>query len=73
MYVIEKGIPVMESGGGRPKLYPLRDMKVGDSFCVDVCKRSSVASVASALKPKRFATRIVDENGKKVCRVWRVK
>lgn len=73
MYVIEKNIPVADGRGGRPKLYPLRDMKVGDSFAVDVGKRSSVASVASALKPKRFSTRIVEEKGKQVCRVWRVK
>lgn len=67
MYQVEKGVPV--PSGFK---YPLREMEVGDSFSAPWKERVKIAVSGQKLKPKRFATRVLIENGKRVCRVWRI-
>lgn len=73
MYVIEKNVPLVGNGAGRRTKYPLREMEVGDSFKIEANRRGCVYDAAHKLKPKEFATRVYIEDGKKICRVWRVK
>ena len=64
-FKIEKGVPL------RPKFgkYPLREMKIGDSFFVpDVSARTSIYSCARNAKVKVTARREGDG-----MRVWRIK
>lgn len=80
---IDKSIPVPGHGIGKTGYTPegraLVRMEVGDSFVwprkgdkglEDV--RNRVQASASRLKPKKFTTRILEENGVRVLRVWRV-
>lgn len=67
MYQIEKDVPVPKASK-----YPLKEMEVGDSFAAPWHERHKIAVSCQKLKPKRFATRVVFEDGQKVCRVWRV-
>lgn len=67
MYKVQKGVPLP-----RPKKYPLDEMEVFDSFAVSPEHRNKIATAANRLKPKRFSTRTVYEDGKKVCRIWRI-
>lgn len=80
---IEKNVPLPpRTVTGR--LYLFRDMKVGDSFKVelddgekalDIMRR--VAGAAGAFAGRNagyhFATRIVTEDGQQLVRVWRTK
>ncbi|MCG3776923.1 MAG: hypothetical protein JW395_3795 [Nitrospira sp.] len=75
---VEDGIPVPErkQNGGRVRKYPLPDMKVGQSFAVDLKYRASVISVACRFAkeqtpPWKFCSREFIENGVKAVRVWR--
>lgn len=72
---ITKGIPIPPKNCGTKSCYPLREMKVGDSFLVEVPagERKAKFQVALCLaarrvEGKKFTTRQV-ENG---VRVWRV-
>lgn len=72
MFQIEKNIPIPTSdfGKGRPRIYPLGDMDVGDSFFT-TSARNKVASAVSYYglrNGKKFAVRTVDGG----VRVWRV-
>lgn len=81
--VIESGIPIPRkrrgvqpySAAGRA----LRILAVGESFVWPrkkgelVEKRADRAgSLVNHLKPKKFSVRVVEENGKRAVRVWRV-
>lgn len=66
----EKGIPRPPQTNGRPVRYPTRTMDVGDSFFV--AGKNERAFSFTRLKPKRFSTRIVVENGERGVRVWRI-
>jgi hypothetical protein len=73
---IETGIPMplKPSTRGKSK-FPMSEMKVGDSFAVDLGDHKSWAFVFSAIQDAqritgfKFSTRLV-EDGKR--RVWRV-
>lgn len=72
-YPIEKNIPMAKTRAQRQRKYPIREMKVGDSFLVpekDVIKNlsQSVRNVA-AEHGHKIAVRKVDGG----VRVWRVK
>lgn len=67
MYQVEKGVPLPSASK-----YPLREMEVGDSFSAPWQERHRIAVTGNKLKPKRFATRVLVENGERVCRVWRI-
>ena len=74
--IVTKDIPFIgsKSQGGRARIYPLAEMEVGDSFALpkEEATRVSAAMSYRGLKPKRFARRMVIENGVKVVRVWRI-
>lgn len=72
---IERGIPVPVRAVNRS--YPFADMEVGDSFALgfDANLRnrlSSAASLAGRRLGRRFTTRVVEEDGVRVVRCWRV-
>ena len=78
MFVIEKNIPV-PTANRRPGgcKYPLKDMKISDSFFVPNCKSHSVSSTVSSYKrryfpDRRFIVRTVIEDGVSGVRVWRI-
>ena len=80
MFTIEKDIPVPSTGAGRPTIYPLGDMLVGDSFFIPLPEgkalrdlQGSVSRAAKAHDGKRFTTRkVASEDGKPTgIRVWR--
>ena len=81
---IDKGIPLPEGWGRDSSKFnltaTLRKMEVGDSFVMppnykdlslpEVQRR--VLNGSSIHKPKRFTTRMVEEDGVRVVRVWRI-
>ena len=74
MYTIEKGIPIPAPAGGRPAVYPLEGMDVGDSFFIPLPEgkkpqgtQSGVARAARRFADKTFSSRKV-EGG---IRIWR--
>jgi hypothetical protein len=75
---IEKGIPV-PTGIRGSRVYPFKDMDVGDSFLVPVDeggKRSIQSSIAQCSRRyrkvgKQFTTRFLKKEGG--IRVWRIK
>lgn len=78
-YEIDKGVAIpnpRQAAGGRPAIYPWREMGVGDSFLVSLNgdttrkvqrRMTSLASAAAQRLGFRFSTRIVDGG----VRVWR--
>lgn len=73
---IEKGVPMPNPKGGRPPVYPWRDMAVGDSFAVPVPSgRGSAQRSAARLQAKRhggrYTCRTRVEDGVRVVRIWR--
>ncbi|MBS0219165.1 MAG: hypothetical protein JSR91_00335 [Proteobacteria bacterium] len=80
--VIERGIPIPKPRGrGRvrtPLRFALDKMEIGDSICVyndggGIKKTQQVAAGRAArLKPKKFVTRRLVENGLQIVRIWRV-
>lgn len=72
MYQVEKGVKLASPCRGRKRIYPFNQMEIGDSFAVEIENRARVVSAASSCRGMKFATRVVLEDGKKVCRVWRV-
>lgn len=72
--VIDRDIPMPSKTPGTPSKYPWRMMKVGDSFVYGEVNQKKAASNARGNGLRHgmtFATRVVEENGKKVVRVWR--
>lgn len=82
MYQIEKNIPIVNNGAGRPRKYPFNEMGVGDSFFVPLngqdnlkhLQKSLSASVRSyGVKRKMcFITRICVHQETDGVRVWRI-
>jgi hypothetical protein len=66
---IEKGIPLPPTTMGRARIYPFKEMEIGDSFFVPLNGRdrhrvqtSIIGSCRLArLTPKRFCTRYIKE------------
>jgi len=80
-YKIEDGIEIPKVRvGGRPTIYPWRDLEVGQSFfvpCDDKVARkrkmsSIVAQARNARTDIRLATRTVTEDGVIGLRAWRI-
>jgi hypothetical protein len=75
---IESGIPLPKKGiVGRKTMYPVRDMKVGDSFAVEGGPNVSASVWAAASRigkiiGAKFTSRRVEEGGKRLTRIWRV-
>lgn len=69
--MIQENIPIPDVGyaGGRPKLYPFEQLRVGDSFFA--AKRPCTTTYQQKTG-WRFTTRRVVENGQPGFRVWRV-
>lgn len=67
---VDKGIPIPPANS-KGRVYPLDTMDVGDSFAVPLAKSTSVLSMASRLRAKKFASRRLIENDTKVLRIWR--
>jgi len=78
MFKIEKGIEVPPYSMGMPRIYPFKDMEVGDSFFVPLngrerkhLQKSILGSCRHArLNPKKFCTRYIKEP-EEGFRVWR--
>ncbi len=78
---IESGIPLPPAKAGRPAIsgvsVALRAAEVGQSFVAPPHAlgvrhaRLAAARAAAHVKGKKFATRVVVENGERVVRVWR--
>lgn len=70
MYKIEKGIEVTPMRRGRPRKYPVKEMKVGDSFFVPKANSEFQRYVSRLGKQigGKFISRVVDGG----VRVWRV-
>lgn len=80
MFIIEKGIPVPAVASGRPTIYPLERLGVGDSFFIPLPEgkkhrdlQSSVSRAAKAHEGKKFTTRkdVSPDGGTDGIRVWR--
>lgn len=77
MYEIESGIEIPKTKThSRNRVYPFLEMKVGDSFFVEIetaekrrSKQVSICGSAGRLRPKKFVTRVVEDG----VRCWRVK
>jgi hypothetical protein len=73
---VEPNIPIPEpirGGRGRPPspvLARMRELEIGESFCVDTWEeRQVIRSVQSKQHPKKFSVRKIPHEG---WRVWRV-
>ena len=67
---IDSGLPIPKRRGSKKSKYPWKDMKVGDSFLMEVKTSASGASLANRagkIYGMKFACRKTDEG----VRVWR--
>lgn len=73
LIAIDKGVPVPEVTKGRTRIYPLDELKVGESFFVKGKSTSDLGGSVGYMRKKfpsrRYVTRTVDGG----CRVWRSK
>ncbi len=73
-YQIDSAVPLPPPKGGDRRKYPFPLMMVGDSFFVAGATRSRLASsirCAQQNTGRRFAARVVTEQGAVGIRVWR--
>lgn len=70
MIEIDQGIYIPPVKVGRPRKYPLADLKVGESFFAPGKRREDFG--LSSHLPKKFTTRLVTEKRVRGTRVWRV-
>ena len=75
MFIIEKNVAmksaVFPNARGRPSIYPLAQLEVGDSFCVPIDALESIQNAAANYARKhgsRFSCRKIDGQ----IRVWRI-
>ena len=77
-YEIEDGVPLPdgEGRGGRPTIYPLADLEVGQSFFAAGKSTSNLSSAWNTPGVKRlgreFTSQSTVENGVEGVRVWRI-
>lgn len=74
-YKIEKSIPYPNNKIGTLDLYPFSKMKVGDSFKIEVKKKSSVSNSSKNWAKRRglkwvFSVKTIS---KTEARIWRIK
>jgi len=69
---IEKNVPKPHNnyGRGRPRIYPFRNMKVGDSFTVPPGKHKIVSTIASRWHKDKFTVLKCTDG---LYRCWRIK
>ena len=72
-YEIETGIPIAPVRGRSGLTATAKALNIGQSFAVPVSSSSNqVAGMFTRnLRPKRFAGRLVEEDGVMVRRIWR--
>lgn len=81
---IDKNIPIPNvcenrQGANGYSKYPWRDLEVGDSFAVPFLTPKSqsritaLAAYQSRARGHKYVTRVTNEAGKKMVRLWRVK
>jgi len=78
MYEIENNVPIKSLMN--LKIYPLGDMRVGQSFAAPIQKKPNVRTAIHKFVKQsarvgvhlRFVTRSVIENGEEKIRVWRI-
>lgn len=73
-------VPYWSDGQGRPRIYPIYTMQVGEHFDVPAKRQRAVRSTISHAyrrgklpKNAKFITRTAMEAGQLVCRCWRVR
>jgi hypothetical protein len=66
---IENNVPMPPN---QSKKYPTGKLEVGQSFTIPYEDRRKIAGTFHRHAPKRFARRVVVEDGIKLVRVWRV-
>lgn len=72
-FIVEKGIEIpVVNVVGRKRMYPVREMEVGDSFILngDECRANSLRCVVQREQGKKFIVRKIEENQ---YRCWRIK
>lgn len=70
----KKEIP--KRGGGRPAIYPWRELEIGDSFFVGGLRHGEISGAlryASVRHGMKFAARVDQKNGVKGLRIYRTK
>ena len=77
-YTVDKSIPPPPMNEtGRAVKYPLAEMQVGDSFrfAWDAALRSAIRSNAYQKwgSARMYTTKMVEEDGKRYFRIWRIK
>ena len=74
---IQPAIPIpVRIAGGAQRVYPLNNLKVGDSFEVPISKKRSLRASASMYAKRhgvKFKTRTMGKGKNQTVRVWRVK
>lgn len=81
--LIDKGIPIPRPGQGKgtpagPVRTAMDALAVGESFLAPIISHDPrktqvyTGRTGQNLKPKKFSTRQIIENGRRVVRVWRV-
>lgn len=65
----DKGIPIPESTHGK---YGFREMDVGDSLFIGGKTSAEINNCYGHLKPRKFTSRRLEENGIKGVRIWRI-
>ena len=74
-YPIDRNIPIPKGGKPSPSKYPFDKMNISESFSVSLGGRKSWAFIFAAIQiaqtklGRKFTTRLIDENTR---RVWRV-
>lgn len=73
VFMIEKGVPVEETGGGRRMKYPFAEMEIGDSFFVPKPPSSLRQTVKDGGKRigRTFVCGNAIKDGVKGMRIWR--
>lgn len=74
-YTINRGIPLPQKKRGRPSIYPLHELQVGESFFAPKPRKTVYATVALFAKKhgKAFVLDEWEEDGVLGTRVWRTK
>ena len=69
---IEKGVPIPDTGSGRPRIYPWAGMKKGDSFFVPTNGRSHELTRTIVIAAARAHFKVTTRKENDGIRVWRI-
>lgn len=73
-FEVEDNIPIPPRVGRGSGIWSTADkLEIGQSFAIDASLRPNVLSLGTLAKKKnkKFTTRSLVENGKKIIRIWR--